>query len=184
MDWMYSRRVTNTDFTRSVLHYKPPPHESCNRPSEGGDTLCHMSTERGTIAARLSALRADKGWKLREASDATEGLLSPSRISNYEQGLREMGIPEAKILAKAYGTTAAHLLCLDDDNPVLSPAERDLIRNLRALPENERHGYMRRIAAVALAYKEPVADERIPEAFNGAAKMPQRTKPAKRTAKK
>lgn len=74
-----------------------------------------------------------------------------------------MGIPEAKVLAKAYKTTAAHLLCLDDDNPVLSKAEQEHIRNLRALPENERNGYIRRVAAVALAYREPVADERVPK---------------------
>jgi transcriptional regulator with XRE-family HTH domain len=134
-------------------------------PTDGGDNLCAMDRRPGTIPARITALRANKGWKLREASDATEGFLSPSRISNYEQGLREMGIPEAKILAKAYGTTAAHVLCLDDDQPVLSKAEQELIKNMRALPENERHGYMRRIAAVALAYKEPVADERIPNTF-------------------
>lgn len=72
-----------------------------------------------------------------------------------------MGIPEAKALAKAYKTTAAHILCLDDDNPVLSPAEKEHIKNLRALPENERNGYIRRVAAVALAYREPVADERV-----------------------
>ena len=83
-----------------------------------------------------------------------------------------MGIPEAKVLAKAYGTTAAHLLCLDDDNPVLSKAERDHIRNIRALPENERNGYFRRVAAVALAYKDPVADERIPTAFAKAKPTP------------
>jgi transcriptional regulator with XRE-family HTH domain len=124
-----------------------------------------MSGNRGTIAARLTALRLAKGWKLREASVATDGLLSPSRISNYEQGLREMGIPEAKILAKAYGITAAHLLCLDEDSPVLSKVEQEHIRALRALPENERNGYMRRIAAVAMAYREPVADERVPGAF-------------------
>lgn len=118
-------------------------------------------TGRGTIPARLSAFRANKGWTLRDASVATDGLLSPSRISNYEQGLREMGIPEAKALAKAYKTTAAHILCLDDDNPVLSPAEKEHIKNLRALPENERNGYIRRVAAVALAYREPVADERV-----------------------
>lgn len=78
-----------------------------------------------------------------------------------------MGIAEAKTLAKAYGTTAAHLLCLDDENPVLSKVEQEHIRNLRAIPENERNGYIRRVAAVALAYKEPVADERIPHAFDG-----------------
>ncbi len=135
-----------------------------------------MAREPGTIAARLTAFRLDKGWKLREASIATDGLLSPSRISNYEQGLREMGIPEAKILAKAYGTTAAHLLCLDHDNPVLSKAETDHIRNLRALPENERNGYIRRVAAVALAYKEPVADERIPIAFNTEKPKPEKSR--------
>jgi transcriptional regulator with XRE-family HTH domain len=141
-----------------------------------------MDKKPGTIPARITELRANKGWKLREASDATEGRLSPQRISNYEQGLREMGIPEAKILAKAYGTTAAHVLCLDDDNPVLSKAEQDLIKNLRALPENERFGYMRRIAAVALAYKEPVADERIPNTFTKTEVKP--ALPSRRTARK
>ena len=127
----------------------------------------------------MSMTRWSKGWILREASVATDGLLSPSRISNYEQGLRDVGIPEAKILAKAYQVTAAHLLCLDDDSPVLSKEEQEHIRNLRSLPENERNGYIRRIAAVALAYKEPVADERIPHAFSGAAKA----KPRKTSVK-
>jgi transcriptional regulator with XRE-family HTH domain len=164
-DLMKSGRVTKHSLHVSCSDARGGQHETLNDPTSGASILELVFKKLGTISARITELRADKGWKLREASDATGGLLSPSRISNYEQGLREMGIPEAKILAKAYGTTAAHVLCLDDDNPVLSKAEQDLIKNLRALPENERHGYMRRIAAVALAYKEPVADERIPDTF-------------------
>jgi transcriptional regulator with XRE-family HTH domain len=129
----------------------------------------------GTIAARLRKIRADKGWVLREASAATGGILSPSRISNWEQGLKGLGVAEAGILAKAYGTTAAHLLCLDDDQPVLSKVEQEHIRNLRALPENERNGYIRRVAAVALAYKEPVTDERVPHQFSAPAKPARKT---------
>lgn len=143
----------------------PLIHESDNRRSGRPPILVGMAAERTKIATRLWQLRADKGWTLREASLATQGVLLPSRISNYEQGIREVGTQEAHLLGKLYGTSAAHVLCLDDDNPVLSSAERQHINNLRALPENLRHEAIRHVHTLALAYKSPAADSRVPKAF-------------------
>lgn len=165
---MYSGSVMRHSVHVSCASARGSVHDTLNKATNGAGSICAMPPDRATIAARLIQFRADRGWTLREVSAATNGLLSPSRISNYEQGLREIGIPEAKVLAAAYNTSAAHLMRLDDDNPVLSPIERQHIDDLRALPENERHAYIRRIAAVALAYKDPVADERIPAAFKPA----------------
>jgi transcriptional regulator with XRE-family HTH domain len=89
---------------------------------------------------------------------ATNGILSASRISNYEQGLREPGTLEAKILAAALQCTAAYLLLLEED---MTKDEIDLLRNYRALPEKDRKDYSRRISAIATIYKEPVPDEKL-----------------------
>lgn len=132
------------------------------------------------IAVRLRQLREEKGWSQRDLSLQTKGLYSPSRIGNYEQGTREIGVVDAVALAAALETSAAHLLCLDEDSPVLSPDEARIIKNLRALPENVRHDYMRRIDALALAYREPVADERMNPARPAPA-SPTRNKAPKKT---
>jgi transcriptional regulator with XRE-family HTH domain len=57
--------------------------------------------------------------------------LSKSRISNYEQGIRRMGLEEAQELALALGSvTPTYLLCLDDKDP-LSVEERYLVERFR-----------------------------------------------------
>lgn len=113
------------------------------------------------IGARLQELRDLKGWSLEQLARETRDRLKKSRISNYEQGTRLPGPEEASILGEALGEAPAHILCLDDDMPALSKLEADLIRNLRALPENERAQYADRIAALASAYKKPVPDKRV-----------------------
>ncbi len=110
-------------------------------------------------SARVAKLRPDgKKWSLEDLSKATDGLLSKSRISNYEQGVREPGPREASILADVLGVSAAWLLCLEDD---MDKEETEFFRNWKALPENERRGFARRIAALALAYMEPLPDEKL-----------------------
>lgn len=53
--------------------------------------------------------------------------MSNSRISNYEQALRRLGIEEVRTLAKALGTVSPiYLLCLDDEES--SEQERELLR--------------------------------------------------------
>lgn len=86
-------------------------------------------------------------------------MLSPSRISNYEQGLRLLKPREARILGKALDADPAYLMCLEGDD--MLPDEVELLRNYRALPEKERKAYSRRIGALALVYKEPVPDEKL-----------------------
>lgn len=113
------------------------------------------------IGRRMAQLREEKKLTLEELARATGDLLSKSRLSNYEQGLRRLPIEEASILARPLGCTAAYLLCLDDDNSSITKDERTLIDNLRSLPPQEQAAYRRRIATLALAYREPVPDEKI-----------------------
>ena len=118
---------------------------------------------------RIKKAREDADLTLEEASRRTRGLLSASRISNYEQGLRTPGALEAWELAKALGSSPAHLLCVEGEEG-MSPEEATLLRSWRALPENDRKEYARRIEVLALAYREPVPDERVARAVRPARK--------------
>lgn len=108
---------------------------------------------------RLKNARSDLRLTLREVSEKTRGQISPSRLSNYEQGLRLLKQREAIALAPVLGVNAAWLLCVEGTE--MTAEELELLRNWRALPENERRQYARRIEVLALAYREPVADERV-----------------------
>ncbi|NEV62538.1 helix-turn-helix domain-containing protein [Thiorhodococcus minor] len=82
------------------------------------------------IGQRLRAARQEQKLSLSDLSARTNAL-SKSRISNYEQGIRRMGLEEAQELAMALGTvTPTYLLCLDDKDP-LSPQERQLVDYFR-----------------------------------------------------
>lgn len=108
---------------------------------------------------RLKSARSDLNLTLRGVSEKTRGQISPSRLSNYEQGLRLLKSREAVVLASVLGVNAAWLLCVEGGE--MTQEEIMLLRNWRALPENERRQYARRIEVLALAYREPVADERV-----------------------
>ena len=83
------------------------------------------------IGTRLRAARHAQELSLSELSERTGGELSKSRISNYEQGLRRMGIEEARSLANALGSVSAtYLLCLEDDAQ-LSDEEHQLVERYR-----------------------------------------------------
>ena len=79
---------------------------------------------------------------------------------------------EALILAEALGVAASHLMCLDGEGEML-PEESELLRNWRALPENERNSYARRIQALALVYRDAVPDDKLEHlSAKSAAKKP------------
>ena len=111
------------------------------------------------IGKRLAEAREDKGWSLAKLSEETARVLSASRISNYEQGERLPGPREILILSKALGRDPAYLMCLEGGE--MTEKERELLNSWRALPESERMAYLRRINAVALMYRDPVADEKL-----------------------
>lgn len=85
------------------------------------------------IGSRLRAERQRRGWSLSDLSARTTGQLSKSRISNYEQGIRRMGLEAAHQIAAALETVSpAWLLLLDEFNP-LSEDELRLIQGFRAM---------------------------------------------------
>ncbi len=130
------------------------------------------------IGRRLAQLRTDRDWSLEELARVTRDRLPKSRLSNYEQGIRRLDIEGATILAGVFGCSVAHILCLDDGQPILSAAEAELVTALRVLPATEREAYARRITTLALAYREPVPDETIVQ--KGYSSPVKRKSPAKK----
>lgn len=129
---------------------------------------------KGEIGKRIRAARAKLEISLEELSRRTGGKLSKSRIGNYEQGLRMPGPLEANTLAAALGVDAAYLMCLQT---VFTAKAIELMRNWEALPEKERLEYFRRIEVLALAYRQPVPDEKLSPAWT--APKPKPRKPVK-----
>ena len=83
------------------------------------------------IGLRLRAERHRLELSLSQLATATGNKLSKSRISNYEQGIRRLGIESAVILSKALGgVSPIYLLCLDDHR-MLSDDEQRLIELYR-----------------------------------------------------
>jgi len=66
------------------------------------------------IGERLRQVRDERGITLAELSERTGGVLLKARISNYEQGLRRMGLEEAETLAKALKVSPVWLLAIND----------------------------------------------------------------------
>ena len=65
-------------------------------------------------SVRLKQCRENAGLPLTGLSRKTGGLLLPSRISNYEQGTRQLPVDIAVELSKHLGVSATYLLNLDD----------------------------------------------------------------------
>jgi len=127
--------------------------------AENPDMNFKKETGKRIREARANA-NGGRGITLDELSERTKHVLSSSRISNYEQGLRLPKPQDALILGQALGVSAGHLMCLEGEEDML-PEESDLLRNWRALPENERNAYARRIQALALVYRDAVPDEKV-----------------------
>ena len=112
---------------------------------------------------RLRELRAAVQLSQWDVDRLTEGVVSRSALGNYESGSRMPGIEEARILGKLYRVPAFYILCLEEDTDVIltDPTEQQLLRDFRALPERDRMDYVRRISALASAYRDPVPDEKV-----------------------
>ncbi len=111
-----------------------------------------LNTEQGLtqrIGLRLRAARHAQGLSLMQLSERTSGSLSKSRISNYEQGIRRMGLEEAQALAAALGTvTPAYLLCLDDAG-FLSEQEQTLLEHFRRADAKGRKALLKSVSELA-----------------------------------
>ena len=87
------------------------------------------------IGLRLRAERHRRKLSLAQLAARTGDTLAKSRISNYEQGIRRLGLEEAVILARALGgVSPVYLLCLEDVDP-LTCSEHNLLACFRASDE-------------------------------------------------
>jgi transcriptional regulator with XRE-family HTH domain len=94
------------------------------------------------IGQRLRVVRTAQKLSLSELAARTK-TLSKSRISNYEQGIRRMGLEEAQELAEALeGVTPSYLLCLDDTAP-LTTEELKLVERYRGTDERGKDTILR-----------------------------------------
>jgi transcriptional regulator with XRE-family HTH domain len=90
------------------------------------------------IGLRLRAERHRLKLSLSQLSALTGDTLAKSRISNYEQGIRRLGLEESMILARALGDVSpVYLLCLEDNDP-LSSDELNLLALYRASDKRGR----------------------------------------------
>lgn len=112
------------------------------------------------IGQRLRSARHEQKLSLADLSARTQSL-SKSRISNYEQGIRRMGLEEAHELSVALGTvTPTYLLCLDDRGPFSDP-ELELIDHFRRTDDRGRETVL--TVAQSQPDHEPIEDEEAPE---------------------
>ena len=92
-----------------------------------------------TIGQRLRALRQGRELSLQQLAERTDGALSTSRISNYEQGVRRFSVATALVLADALtGVSAAYLLCLDRGEQPLDNDECELLQAFRNTDQRRR----------------------------------------------
>lgn len=151
-------RTRNVGGVNTFLHFHP--HELLS--SKEIKPLAFTGMDyRKTIGRRIAHARENKGWTLKELSTKTGGALDPNRISNYETGFRLPKPPEIATLAKALGVRPAYLMALDDVQIPITTQEESLIKNWRTLPERERMELFRRVEALAMTYRDPVADQKV-----------------------
>lgn len=116
------------------------------------------------IGQRLRDARHKQKLSLAALSARTNAL-SKSRISNYEQGIRRMGLEEAHELSIALGNvTPTYLLCLDDRGP-FSDQELALVDYFRSTDQRGRETILALAASQAVfgpekgdADEEQIAD--------------------------
>ena len=97
-----------------------------------GNDRTHGSRE------RLRAARQARGLSLSQLSALTDGALSKSRISNYEQGLRRLSAEPAHILALALGNVSSDYLLCQEEGPGEDHDEERLLLLYRSAPPELR----------------------------------------------
>ena len=97
------------------------------------------------IGDRLKKRRTSLGMSLKELSDSSGGVYSPSRIGNYEQGIRMLPLEVADALAIPLECTATFLLCYDENETIskMSPAQQELLNAYISAPPTLQEGVRR-----------------------------------------
>jgi transcriptional regulator with XRE-family HTH domain len=89
------------------------------------------------VGFRIREARQMRKMTLKRVAEKT-GDLKVARISNFEQGRRMPGLEEIKQLASALDVSVSYLLCIEEKEWILSPAEMELLKNYRACDDRGR----------------------------------------------
>lgn len=129
-----------------------------------------MTTDRQTtkdplaiaIGERLAAARAKSGMSQAELAAAVSRMMgddvAPSRIANYEQGVRTMRVEMAPFLARALGVTPSYLYGFTE--AAQSPDELALLTKYRVTDERGRRAIQGVADDQPAAYDAAVDDSR------------------------
>lgn len=103
----------------------------------------------------IAALRKEKGLTQKALALLTDGKIKTTQLANYEQGIREPGIDELLVLAKALRVTAGYLAGFTLNKEPLSKSELELIKCFRQLPAAEQDEYLKKLRAISIIFTEP-----------------------------
>jgi transcriptional regulator with XRE-family HTH domain len=103
----------------------------------------------------IAALRKEKGLTQKALALLTDGKIKTTQLANYEQGIREPGIDELLVLAKALRVTAGYLAGFTLNKEPLSKTELELIKCFRQLPAAEQDEYLKKLRAINIIFTEP-----------------------------
>jgi transcriptional regulator with XRE-family HTH domain len=103
----------------------------------------------------IAALRKEKGLTQKALALLTDGKIKTTQLANYEQGIREPGIDELLVLAKALRVTAGYLAGFTLNKEPLSKSELELIKCFRQLPAAEQDEYLKKLRAINIIFTEP-----------------------------
>ena len=103
-------------------------------------TLVYMYSLKIEVGRRLKQAREATGKTLVETCDKVPGL-SPTRLSNWENGTRTADLQIVKKLAKIYLTGASYLMTLEDEPP--DPKSTLLIALYRATDPRGQEAILR-----------------------------------------
>ena len=134
-----------------------------------------MSTKE-EIGRRIREARKERKLTQSNVCELVAGL-QVSTLSNWEQGLREMGVDEAKRLAPVLGVSAAYLLTLTDE-----PASEAISDDERHLLELYRHADERGHDAILGAAETLSSYGDAAQAADAAVEQPSESGPEKRAA--
>lgn len=147
---------TSWKFARETLH-------DSSRDGLHALNYCEEMNTKEESGSRIKRMREKRGLTLQQVSDATDGVISLSRLSNFEQGTRMVSVDAAKAIAAVLETTPEYLLTLTDIEP--DPQEVALIELFRACDERGKMAAFR-VAEEQAAYSggepeepDPVKEE-------------------------
>lgn len=139
-------------YTLIVYIDKQLMHDSLNDRTGWGLYAPRMDTKK-EAGRRIKQAREARGYTLKAVCDQLPGL-TVSRLSNWETGLRMIGVDEAKKLAPVLGLSAADILTVEPSATRQNPAAY----NIYSAEETQLIAFLRRRKIPADRVKKLIED--------------------------